>query len=258
VARPEKTPEPRSGAYSPPELERGAWYYADADAEFGPVTFQQLKQKLTSIRNLEELFVWCSGLSEWQRASEIPELSVGESKTFINDSSNTLATQTSRHNYYKYIIALLGLLLVASLLSNIYLVTLSDPSTYDLDRDIASIKAEIVSASGESDKYTGGLLKGLIDTRVEILRLTDAMLNAKRKSIFRRINLQFQIEGRGIASSKASDLAKLENDMSDARSRILAAEARAGQYTGGLVQGLALATAETERLTLAQLQMGIL
>ena len=135
------------------------------------------------------------------------------------------------------------------------LLTLSDPSTDDLDRDIGSIKAEIASAKDESGKYSGGLLKGLIDTRTEMLRLTEAMLDAKRKSIVRRVNLRFEIEGRSVAPSPASDLAKIENDMSEARNRIAAAEARAGQYTGGMVQALALVTAEAERMTLAQLQI---
>ena len=135
------------------------------------------------------------------------------------------------------------------------LLTLSDPSTDDLDRDIASIRAEITSATDESGKYSGGLLKGLIDTRTEMLRLTEAMLDAKRKSILRRVNLRFEIEGHSVAPSAASDLAKIESDLSEARNRIAAAEARAGQYTGGMVQALGLVTAETERLTLAQLQM---
>lgn len=135
------------------------------------------------------------------------------------------------------------------------LLTLSDPSTDDLDRDIASIRAEITSATNESGKYSGGLLKGLIDTRAEMLRLTEAMLDAKRKSILRRVNLRFEIEGHSLVPAAASDLAKIKNDMSEARSRVTAAEARAGQYTGGLVQALALTTAETERLALAQLQL---
>jgi hypothetical protein len=147
------------------------------------------------------------------------------------------------------------LLLAASLFSIVYLLTFSTPSTDDLDRDIASIKAEIASAKDESGKYSGGLLKGLIDTRTEMLSLTQAMLDAKRKSIVRRVNLRFEIEGRSAAPSAASDLTKIENDMSEARNRISAAEARAGQYTGGMIQALALVTAETERMTLAQLQL---
>jgi hypothetical protein len=96
------------------------------------------------------------------------------------------------------------------------------------------------------------LLKSFIDVRVEILRSTEAMLMAKRASLLRRIELVYVVDGKHFLPAKLSDI---EADINDAKSRINTAEAKAGQYSGGLIQMLALTSVATERVTLAQLHL---
>jgi hypothetical protein len=89
VARSEKTFDE-----FPAETER-AWYYAEGDTEIGPVTIQQLKRKIASTHDLEELFVWCEGMAQWKMVNEIPELSRDEAKVAIGTSSNTSMIKTT-------------------------------------------------------------------------------------------------------------------------------------------------------------------
>jgi hypothetical protein len=50
------------------------WYYADASAQVGPLTLQELKSKLAAIPNSKRLFAWREGMSDWKNVSDIPEL----------------------------------------------------------------------------------------------------------------------------------------------------------------------------------------
>jgi hypothetical protein len=137
----------------------------------------------------------------------------------------------------------------------VVLFATADPSTEALDQELNSIRNEITTAAEEGAKYTGGLVHGLIAARHEVLRLTEAMLEAKRRAILRRIDLAFKIDGKQMAAASPEELSKIERDIADAQQRIIAADMKAKGYTGGLVQVMALAALETERLTLAQLYL---
>lgn len=128
----------------------------------------------------------------------------------------------------------------------------SDPSTQSLDADLTNIRKDISDAKAESAKYSGGPIKNFIDLRVEILRSTEAMLMAKRASMLRRIDLVYVVDGKHASQAKLSDI---EVEISDAKTRISAAEQKAAQYSGGLIQMLGLTSVATERATLAQLYL---
>jgi hypothetical protein len=129
----------------------------------------------------------------------------------------------------------------------------SDPSTAQLDKDIAQVRQEIEATHTQSAAYTGGAIKALIDLRGRMLAVTESMLEAKRLSWLRRVDLVFTTEGRPISVRPSVELKKMAEDIKAADTRIAEAEAKAAQFTGGLVRGLALMTAETERMTKAQL-----
>src|SRR4051812_31399633 len=71
-----------------------------------------------------------------------------------------------------------------------------DPSTRDLDADLATLREHIVRATAESEDYGAGLLKEMTKVRIETLRGTEVMLRQKRSALLRRINLSYSIEGK--------------------------------------------------------------
>lgn len=141
---------------------------------------------------------------------------------------------------------------IAAGLAFIIVFLTSDPSTQALDADLATIRKDVIEAKADDAKYSGGLLKSIIEVRVEVLRSTEAMLMAKRASLFRRINLEYVVDGKHVPPAKLSDI---EGDISEAKNRIRAAEQKAAQYSGGLIQSMALMSVATERATLAQLYL---
>jgi hypothetical protein len=129
----------------------------------------------------------------------------------------------------------------------------NEPSTAALDADLAHLSTEIADADAEAAKYQGGLIKSLTELRREILRSTEAMLQQKRASLLRRIDLSFTLEKS--APSPAAKLEEIDADIRAAQSKLAADEMDAKRYTGGLVQAMALTTVATDRLTLSQLRL---
>jgi hypothetical protein len=131
----------------------------------------------------------------------------------------------------------------------------ANPSTKDLDADIAAMQTEIVAAQGEAAKYDGGLVWAMADLRLQVLKTTEAMLQQKRSSFLRRIDLKYTVPSSAPASANKSELDKMAREIADAQVKLEADEKEAARYSGGLVQGLALATVATDHLAIAQLNL---
>ena len=131
----------------------------------------------------------------------------------------------------------------------------SEPSTEALDADLKAIQADIKSASDESASYNGGLIKIMIDTRRQILRTTEAMLESKRISILRRIDLEYQVDGRAMTTKDEVGIKVIEQDIERAKLKLQADSAEADRYSGGLLQSMALMAAATDRTSLSQLYL---
>lgn len=131
----------------------------------------------------------------------------------------------------------------------------SNPSTAALDGDIAQLRAQIDAADAEDKNYAGGAIKALIEFRAQMLRGTEAMLEQKRASVLRRIDLRYTVEGKTLAPASPAQLASMEQDIEKAKAAVAADEAEAARYTGGLLQAMKLMTASEDRLNLAQLTM---
>jgi hypothetical protein len=54
------------------------WYYSVAGQEIGPVTLRELKQRLPSFPNAEDVLVWHAGFTEWLPAEEVEPLIADE------------------------------------------------------------------------------------------------------------------------------------------------------------------------------------
>jgi hypothetical protein len=131
----------------------------------------------------------------------------------------------------------------------------TEPSTEALDADLKAIQADIKSASDESANYNGGLIKSIIEMRKQILRTTQAMLESKRTSFIRRIDLAYQVDGKAIAATDETALKLIEQDIERAKLKLQADQNDADHYSGGLLQSMALMTAATDRTSLSQLYL---
>lgn len=136
-----------------------------------------------------------------------------------------------------------------------FLLQDSTTSTFELDRDRASVAAQLSTAQSDADKYHGGAIKAISDARVETLRHTLTMLDQKRLSFVRRIALVYIVEAHQVVPATDATLNDILDELSGAEKRIVLAKADADRYSGGLVQGLKLATVATEELSAAQLRM---
>jgi hypothetical protein len=131
------------------------------------------------------------------------------------------------------------------------------PSTADLDADIAEVSRQIEEAEGELAAYAGGAIQTLISMRIEVLKTTSAMLEQKRTSLLRRIDLDYTVDGHAHAPS-AETIAALESDLADTTREKERFQTEADRYTGGLIQTIALMNVATNEMTISQLKLSLL
>jgi hypothetical protein len=146
-------------------------------------------------------------------------------------------------------------IVLAALSAGLVMALHGDPSTGDIDDDLKALRNEIESAAAESEKYSGGLLKALIDVRLETLRNTEAMLRQKRAAIFRRIQLSYSIEAREKRAAPNAELEEIKSEIEQAERRLADSNDKASQYSGGLVHSMAMLSMETDRLSVSQLRL---
>lgn len=120
--------------------------------------------------------------------------------------------------------------------------------------ELAEIERQISEVEAEAAKYDGGLIVGLINARKEALLLARTLI--QNRLLAEEGNATIEV----IVPAIQPDPTRAEQilgEMAAAQARIEEAEKEAAN-AGGLIQALALSRVETEKLTLAQLQMGYL
>lgn len=149
------------------------------------------------------------------------------------------------------------LLLVVTVLAAALGVVLNEPqtSTFEIDRDRAAIRSDIEVAEVESGRYSGGLVKALIDLRVAILMNSAAMLDQKRASLVRRVSLNYSVEGRSIKEASNQELEAILDDLAQAEKKVSNSKAEAERYSGGLLQSMALLKVAADDLAVSQLRL---
>lgn len=118
-----------------------------------------------------------------------------------------------------------------------------------------TVAQEITNAEAESGQYSGGLLKGLIDMRLEVLRTNKALIDQRIHAIEARAPVTQQV------ISYAPDTAlvtELEQTIANASEELKTARAEAALYSGGLIQALKLSAVATQEQTLAMLNQRLL
>jgi hypothetical protein len=77
------------------------------------------------------------------------------------------------------------------------------------------------------------------------------MLDQKRLSWLRGIDMRYVIEGVAPQHPTRESLAEITAEIARSEQEVAAARAKADQYTGGLIQSMALIEEQTHRVTLA-------
>lgn len=123
---------------------------------------------------------------------------------------------------------------------------------------VASLEAELLQTKQDIDAgtrsaavYSGGLIRDLISTRVEILKTNQTLLEQRILAVQSRGNVTVAT----VTSKVDDDLAnKLSAEIKLAKAGIASAKTEAAQYSGGLIQALKLSTIATSEQTLAMLE----
>ncbi|MEX6158873.1 hypothetical protein JI723_13845 [Providencia manganoxydans] len=121
----------------------------------------------------------------------------------------------------------------------------------NLKSELAATEKSISSAKLDQEKYTGGLIKSLIQTRAEVLETNKALLQQRINAIESGAKIDIVIEG----ARENPELAKqLEDEIINIEKEIEAGRKEAANYTGGLVLSMKLASIATQEQTVAMLQ----
>jgi hypothetical protein len=131
----------------------------------------------------------------------------------------------------------------------------SQVSTMEVDRDRSHVQALISEAEAETAKYSGGAIKALIELRLAALKNTLTMLDQKRASWVRLIDLSYTIEGGRVREASDKELNDILGELSEAERAVASSKREAAQYTGGLIHSMSLMKAATEEVTVASLRM---
>lgn len=129
-----------------------------------------------------------------------------------------------------------------------YQVTHAHPTQAELDGDLQVLDGEIAEAKTAAAKYDKGLLVAVILARLEILETTRAMLQQKRSSILRGINLAYTVDGQGWKPASEADLKAVGAELGKQQARTQIADIKAAG-AGGLLGIMAKVEAQAEHLT---------
>lgn len=123
-----------------------------------------------------------------------------------------------------------------------------------LDAEIAAIDSQITEVDATIARYDGGLIRMLAESRREALLLLRTIVEARQEAEVAGATIQVTVPAVEPDPERAEQLL---GEMAAQQQRVEAAEQEATS-AGGLIQALALSRVETEKLTLAQLQMAYL
>jgi hypothetical protein len=126
-----------------------------------------------------------------------------------------------------------------------------------IKNEISKLEQTIVKAKADSAKYAGGLVKALLDSRIEIYEHTKAMLEQRLAAGNNRIALKYTMDGKEYVppADKAKIVLDLENEASSVTKEIEAAQKDADRYSGGLVLAMKLSTVATLQQQFAMIEM---
>lgn len=123
-----------------------------------------------------------------------------------------------------------------------------------LSSELADIERQLAEIDAQASRYDGGLILTLIEARREALLLARTLIENRINAEAGGVTVEVTVSAVQPDDERA---AQILGEMASVQQRIEEAEHEAATG-GGLIQALALSRVETERLTMAQLQMGYL
>ncbi len=117
--------------------------------------------------------------------------------------------------------------------------------------DLEDIRKRIAQAEVEDQKYSGGLIKALIQSRIAVMRITDALVEQRIKSI--ETGARMIIETPSTKPDPAV-VVSLDGEASAQRLKIEQARVDSDRYSGGLIKAQKESTIATMENTLAMLE----
>ena len=148
-----------------------------------------------------------------------------------------------------------GVVSVLALMTTVWASPALAQTVDELRAELSEVESELVEAEAEAARFGDGLLKLLAQGRHEALLLTQAILEGRIQAAESGAPMTVVVP---VLEPDEERAAAIFQEMEAAEARVLQAEAEAARYSGGLIQGLALSTAQSERLALSQLRMGYL
>ena len=123
-----------------------------------------------------------------------------------------------------------------------------------LEAEIAAIDSQLGDVAATIARYDGGLIRALAESRREALLLLRTVVEARQEAEAAGATVDITVPGVEPDPELAEQLL---GEMAAQQQRVDVAKSEATS-AGGLIQALALSRVETEKLTLAQLQMAYL
>jgi len=124
-------------------------------------------------------------------------------------------------------------------------------SVADLKQDRGRIRQEVEQATTDEAAYSGGLIKGLIGVRLQVLKTNEALVEQRIHALEAGTRITVIVNASKTDPTRAAELAK---EIESQKAKIAEARAEADRYSGGLVQAMAETAVATSRNTLAMLE----
>jgi len=117
-------------------------------------------------------------------------------------------------------------------------------SRSSVKQDLLNIKQQIKEATEKSNQYTGGLIKSLVDLRIELLQINKSILEGKKISQNRNFTTKPDNKK---ANEIFEDLVSLKKEIDDKKKE-------SDGYRGGLIKAMLESAIATSETSLAMLQ----
>jgi len=120
-----------------------------------------------------------------------------------------------------------------------------------LKQQLEIVQQEVAAAKEQRGNYTGGLIRALIDVRLEVLKVNEALLDQRVQAIESGAKITMVVQATKDDPIRA---AQLTAEIEAQKAKLAQAKAEADRYSGGLLQGLSLMSVATVGNTIAMLE----